>query len=252
VTARATRLALLVMGSVVCAPVHWVLADGALPPIPYRYVHPPAALARENKPPQGIESTLPAHGGAASALRVFTGDGQVGLTAPAGTFRVPPGSGLRISIQPLDAAVTLPGLTALDGNVYRLTVAATRNGGKVTVVHPFSLTFRWPHLPTAIYRSASLNGGAANAWARVCYSDQGTLTGFTLTCGSRLTGTYAVGTSPLNSTVRRPHTPIVRSRLAWLDPYIPILAAILVLIATSMLLYAVAWPRRGRGGGQGA
>jgi hypothetical protein len=242
VTVRAAWLALLALSCAAFAPARDVSADGTLPPIPYRYLHPPAALASQNSPPLSANVSLSTHGGVTGVVNVFTKDGQVGLTARPGAFQVPSGDRLQIAIAPVDMAVRFPGLVALDGNVYSVQLSTRPAGGTVHVLHAFNLTFRWPHLPTGIYV------GSGSTLKQLCYTDQGTLTGFTLTCRARTGGIYAAGTSPTNVSVTTPNTPIAHSRLAWLDPYIPILAAILVLIATSMVLYAVAWPRGGKDG----
>jgi hypothetical protein len=55
-------------------------ADGSLPPQPYNYLHPPAALAGSNHPPQAEHVRLSADVGRSHGGFGFTGDGQAGIT----------------------------------------------------------------------------------------------------------------------------------------------------------------------------
>lgn len=214
-------------------------ADGALPPLPYRYLHPPPALSAGNKPPLSINKTVATSSLASAQLRIFTRDGQIGLIAPVGALTASAGTSVRISIAPVESPPGVPGLYVVDGNAYQLSLQSEPGNGRVTFAKRASVVFRWPHIPTAVFTYTG------SAWKRICYSDQGVLAGFTLSCRIRSAGIYAAVAPPSTTILRVPNTPIAHSRFAWLDPYIPILAAAAVLIGTSLLVYAVAWPRRG-------
>jgi hypothetical protein len=223
--------------------VRTVLADGSLPPLPYRYLHPPPALSHNNKPPLSGTGTFRAPGGTSPQLKQFTRDGLTGITATAGTFRLATGKSLRIDIKPVETPSGLPSVYAVDGNSYAVSFSAQPGNGTVTVQKPFNLVVRWPHIPTAIYTYVS------TTWRRICYSDKGVLAGFTLSCKANAAGIFAAVAPPTTTVVTAPNTPIVHSRFAWLDPYIPVLAAAALLLATTILLYFVVWPRRGTGSG---
>jgi hypothetical protein len=145
---------------------------------------------------------------------------------------------IRVSIAPVDSPAGLPGIYVVDGNAYQLAVQSEPGNGPVTFSKPVSMVFRWPHIPTAVF---TYDG---KGWKRVCYSDQGVLAGFTLSCRIRSTGIYAAVAPPSTTVLRLPNTPVAHTRFAWLDPYIPVLAAAALLIGTSLLVYAIAWPRR--------
>lgn len=223
--------------------VRTVLADGSLPPLPYRYLHPPPALSHNNKPPLSGTGTFRAPGGTSPQLKHFTRDGLAGITASAGTFRLATGKSLRIDIKPVETPSDLPSVYVVDGNAYDVSFSAQPGDGAVTVKKSFNLVVRWPHIPTAIYTYAG------NTWRRICYSDNGVLAGFTLSCKANAAGVFAAVAPPTTTVVTAPNTPIAHSRFAWLDPYIPVLAAAALLLATTILLYFVVWPRRGTGSG---
>lgn len=230
-----------------CVAMSWVLggaiahADGALPPLPYRYLHPPPALAQNNEPPLSRRLVIRMLVGSSPRIQTFTHDGQVGVTANTGAIRLSPGKSLEISIRPVETPPGLPGLYVVDGNAYDIALTTQPGNGTPTIIKPFNVIMRWPHIPTAIY---AYTGGA---WRRICYSDQGVLAGFTLSCKSATSpGVYAAVAPPSTTVITTPNTPIAHSRFAWLDPYIPILAAAALLLATTILLYFVVWPRRGK------
>ena len=119
-------------------------ADSTLPPLPYRYLHPPAALAGTNKPPSALRRVLPVTRGVVQPAFLFTPDGQAGIGFDAGALR--PGSGAHsvlIEIRPLESPPGLPAPLAIDGNAYSFSARAQPGKRPVQVVKPFSLTLRW-------------------------------------------------------------------------------------------------------------
>jgi hypothetical protein len=231
-------LLLALLAVTVCAafgPVPAAQADGSLPPLPYRYLHPPPALAKNNKRPLDGVGSFPTRNGVSPQLKLFTRDGLTGVVARPGSLRVATGKRIRITIRPVNAPSGLPGIYVVDGNAYTVMLQAEPDNGPVTTVRPFNLVFRWPHIPTAIYMYRG-------SWKRVCYSDQGTLSGFTLSCHARSSGLYAAAAPPPTSTIKLP-APIAHSWFSRVVPYIPFIAAILLLLVTSVVLYIMVWPR---------
>src|SRR4051794_40592832 len=56
------------------------LADGSVPPQPYRYLHPPPALKGSNLRPESGVTTVRVQGGSAvEPVLLFTNDQQVGV-----------------------------------------------------------------------------------------------------------------------------------------------------------------------------
>jgi hypothetical protein len=67
-------------------------AEGPLPPQSYNYLHPPPALAGVNRPPQSGAGIVSLQSGRSPAVFAFTRDGQAGISAPPGAFRVDSGT----------------------------------------------------------------------------------------------------------------------------------------------------------------
>jgi hypothetical protein len=110
------------------------LLDGLAPPAPYRWVHPPAALAAGNKRPAGVRFPLKltARGSALSAFS--TPDGQVNLVMGEGAVPSRPGqTQVVVTVQPLDPArlPAPPGLLVA-GNAYRVLASYRPSGRPVT------------------------------------------------------------------------------------------------------------------------
>ena len=86
---RATGIIpLLTTGLLVLPAPAVVRADGSLPPLPYRYLHPPPALASVNKPPTIGMRLIPAdYLRALTSWFVFTPDGRAGLSGRKGALQ---------------------------------------------------------------------------------------------------------------------------------------------------------------------
>jgi hypothetical protein len=127
-------------------------ADGFVPPHPYRYLHPPPALAKGNKQPTGVEKLLPAaKGRSVGDFTHFTADGQAGLGGHSGVFRVPVKARyVDLRIQPVNPPAPLPRQYSLDGNAYAMSATARPGGQAAGVTQKLGLIFRWAQLPHAI------------------------------------------------------------------------------------------------------
>ena len=130
--------------------------DGLAPPPAYRWVHPPSELRAGNRPPAPASATVPLTDTGSAAALVSTPDDQVQVSIPAGAF--PPAAGqnaLEVSIQPLDPAQVPapPAGMAIQGNAYRITVAAVPSGATPTAVQPVDVTLRYPVDATSVILS---------------------------------------------------------------------------------------------------
>jgi hypothetical protein len=207
-------------------------ADGSLPPLPYRYLHPPAALAPQNNLPKSGAGAVAVSGGRSSAASIFTGDGQAGLIAPAGAFAVSSSvHALQIRITPVNAPAGLPLGLAVDGNAYQY-VASSPPKVMIAVV------LQWPHIPSELdeYR----NG----AWHRICYSSNAILTSRTVLCHAASLGIFAAlvpGTFTSVAPSTGPTSSSPGNTIAQAIPFI--LATIVILVALGLGLI-IARPRR--------
>jgi hypothetical protein len=141
-----------------------VRADGYLPSQPYHYLHPPAAVARTNKPPASVSRTYTlTKGRIPSDFVLFTHDTQAGLGAHPGDIIAPtPAKSVTISIRPVSPPGRMPDHRLLDGNAYNVRVLGEPGNRAVRLHHTVSLALRWPHSPSAILR---YSGGR---WVPVC------------------------------------------------------------------------------------
>src|SRR5579872_5867117 len=98
-------------------------ADGSIPPLPYRYLHPPPALTSGNRQPTGVSRTLNV---ASGNLTAFTPDGQAGISLEAQTL----GNAKQVAIRinPVNTPPGLPSDIAADGNAYAIVVQKLSNG----------------------------------------------------------------------------------------------------------------------------
>jgi hypothetical protein len=209
-----------------------VLADGTLPPLPYRYLHPPAALAGNNKPPSGGARVLPVDYMRASSFGAFSQDTQVGVTGPRGTFAVKQAAtAVELHMTPADTPSGLPAQVAPDSNAYRITATEQPDGSAVRLAKAVNVVLRWPHIPIAMYRYQ--NG----SWHQVCSSDTGVLTSSILSCPTKKLGLFVAVTIPSATVANAPTTPA-----SGLNPYIPILSAAILIIIAIVLGYIVTHP----------
>jgi hypothetical protein len=141
-----------------------VLYDGYVPPPPYRWVHPPAAVARGNQQPQdgtGIIALTP-QGSAPAAIG--TEDEQAVVVFPRGAITPLAGEpSVEVRLVPLDPAALGPAPKGLrfDGNAYRVTVAYTVSHKPAALALAVNIVLRYATGANAILRRAG------STWASV-------------------------------------------------------------------------------------
>lgn len=208
-----------------------VRADGSLPPLPYRYLHPPPALAATNNVPQSGVARLPIHGGRAVAGDIFTHDGQAGILAPQNAFEAPRGAtALEVRVQPVNTPPGLPGGFTTDGNAYRVIAQGEPGNLPVSLKGPITIVLRWPHIPTAIYVYRT------NSWQQVCYSDRAILSPSTMSCHAKTLGIFDAVALP-SVTGIKPTSPSNTSSLARIRQFIPVVVVIIVILIALVLGY---------------
>jgi hypothetical protein len=223
-------------------------ADGNLPPLPYRYLHPPPALAQGNQPPVPLIHVIPSdYLKALTVVTVFTPDSQAGVTGPRGSFRLVSGStSLVLRIRPVEIPPGLPQQVAADGNAYEFEAQSQPSGRPATLARGAKLETGWPaiilkypHIPIAMYR------WDGRAWSQICYENLAVVTSSTIACDTRQLGIFVAATTSFNAqTPATVSTPWYR-----LNPYIPVLAALLLIAAAIALGFAVTRPGPGAGSG---
>jgi hypothetical protein len=241
---RPARLYCVAVAAVLAASLagtHVARADGTLPPQPYNYLHPPASLKGENNAPTSADKTIQASGGFSRAGFVFTPDTQAGIVAPAGAFAtLPTATAVRVQIRPVETPSGLPHNLVGEGNAYTISAEGEPGNTAVRLVRKVTLTLRWPHIPLAIYSYA---GGT---WSQLCYSDQATFTPSTMACPIKTLGLYTAVNNPAFAGIHTPTTPAPSSRFAWLNRYIPLIAALAVLLFTTIFAFLAIRPDRRR------
>lgn len=221
-----------------------VWADGILPPQPYRYLHPPPALAAENSPPESGDSSLQVVRGRSKAGFLFTKDTQAGLIVPAGTFvTAPAATSIRIHIRPVETPPGLPQHYAAEGNAYLVTAGGEPGNTPVRLARRVNLTLRWPHPPLAIYE---YTGGK---WSQVCYSDNATFTTSTMACPTSTLGIFTAVTNPALSGAAPPAS-VSPSRFAWLNRYITVTVLLVVVVVVALIALVTARPGKKSSGGR--
>jgi hypothetical protein len=206
-----------------------VSADGNLPAQPYRYLHPPAALAKNNQTPLPGQYVVPADYLRSSGFDMFTLDGQAGLSGQAKSFHPPKGAtAVTLRVRPVEAPSGLPAQVALDGNAYNVTATEQPGSSLLAPARPVNIILRWPHLPIAVYTYQK--GG----WRQLCYSNKALLTTTTISCPSTTLGIFAAVTTPSNigSTGSAP-------RSSSLSRYILLIAALVVVVLAAIGAYFV-------------
>jgi hypothetical protein len=134
-----------------------LLYDGYTPPPPYRWVHPPDAVARGNQPPQsgsGVAELTPSGSAPAS---IATGDEQAVLVVPRGAIAPRQGEpSVEFRIDPLDPATVGPPPTGLryDSNAYRVTATYTVSHQPAPLIAPVNIVLRYATNATTIAHSA--------------------------------------------------------------------------------------------------
>lgn len=122
-----------------------LLYDGLVPLPPYRWVHPPADVARDNQPPTPVEQTLTI-GPRSPASEVATDDDQALVTFPAGVIAAKSGeSSVKVKITPLDPATVAPAPKSqpYDGNAYRIEAVYAASGAPVALTAPVTIVLRY-------------------------------------------------------------------------------------------------------------
>jgi hypothetical protein len=151
-------VAAMYLGTVMTAwpfPVR-LLYDGLVPLPPYRWVHPPASRARDNKqalPGSGIIAIGPP----SRAVEVATDDDQALVTFAEGVIAPHPGdSSVKVAVVPLDPTTVAPapGARRFDGNAYRIEATYTPSGAPAVLVSPVTVVLRYPVHATLFFRLA--------------------------------------------------------------------------------------------------
>ena len=117
------------------APAAVPIYDGiGNPDEPYRYVDPPAGY-RDTKPPTTASETLKVSHGRSASGQVNTDElgPQLALFVPPGALALPAATRtVTVTAAPVPAPSVLPSDGTIEGNVYRVTVAAS--GGRVDLI----------------------------------------------------------------------------------------------------------------------
>lgn len=236
------------------APVRWIAAafvcacalglplaasaDGTLPPQPYHYLHPPAAIKGSNSPP-GFGQLL---GQVRNSLSVssgyaFTDDGQAGIAVKEKAFRTPASdTSYQVAIKPVETPPGLPKEVVADGNAYSFVATGQPSGKPAVLTTIANIILKWPHIPVAMYR---YTGGK---WLQVCYSDKAVFTPSTVACPTRQLGLFVAVNRPSNAGGNVPTTPVSNTPYAWINKYIPLIAAGAVVLLAVVLGYIVSRP----------
>ncbi len=135
------------------APIR-ILYEGEAPPLPYRWVHPPAELAQDNQPPQSGAGQIALTPQGSQSTSIVTDDGQAGVIFRFGAIAPRTGAtSVQAKVVPLDPAALPrpPSGLRFDGNAYR--VEATYNTGEPVVLSmPMTVVLRYPRHATMLLR----------------------------------------------------------------------------------------------------
>ena len=135
------------------APIR-ILYEGEAPPLPYRWVHPPAELAQDNQPPQSGAGQIALTPQGSQSTSIVTDDGQAGVIFRFGAIAPRTGAtSVKAKVVPLDPAALPrpPSGLRFDGNAYR--VEATYNTGEPVVLSmPMTVVLRYPRHATMLLR----------------------------------------------------------------------------------------------------
>lgn len=127
------------------SPAH-ILYDGLAPLAPYRWVHPPPELARDNQPPEPGTGEVPFGPEGLSPLSVTTGDGQATVIFGEKTVAAQAGaSAVMVRLVPLDPATmaAAPSGLRFDSNAYRIDVSYASTGKPVVLRAPATVVLRY-------------------------------------------------------------------------------------------------------------
>lgn len=130
-----------------------ILYDGLAPLTPYRWVHPPPELARDNQPPEPGTGDIPFGPEGLSPLSVTTGDGQAAVIFSEKTVARRAGeAAVRVTLVPLDPAARAaapPGLR-FDSNAYQIEVSYIPSGALVRLSARATVVLRYATGATGI------------------------------------------------------------------------------------------------------
>ncbi len=133
-----------------------LLYEGEAPPLPYRWVRPPATLAEPNQPPESGAGAIPLTPDGSQSASILTDDGQAAVIFRSGAIAPRAGvTSVQATITPLDparVAAPPPGLR-FDGNAYRME-ATYRDGTPISLAKPATAVLRYPRHATMLLRSA--------------------------------------------------------------------------------------------------
>jgi len=135
-----------------------LLYEGEVPPAPYRWVHPPPELARDNQQPTGGSGQIGLNPSGSGSASILTDDAQAGVIFPHDAVAPQPGvTSATVKIAPVDPATVAPPPRgyAFDGNAYRVE-AAYSNGRPVALRRSVTPVLRYPRHATVLLR---WNGG---------------------------------------------------------------------------------------------
>ncbi len=131
-----------------------ILYEGEAPPLPYRWVHPPANLPEANQPPAPGAGNIALTPAGSQSSSLLTDDGQAALIFRFGAIAPRSGaSSVEVKITPLDPVALSPAPAGLqfDGNAYRM--EATYNTGEpITLLKPVTPVLRYPKHATTLLR----------------------------------------------------------------------------------------------------
>jgi hypothetical protein len=131
-----------------------LLYEGEVPPAPYRWVHPPPALARDNQQPAGGTGQIGLNPAGSGSASILTDDAQAGVIFPHDAVAPRPGvTSATVRITPVDpgtASAPPPGY-AFDGNGYRVE-AVYSNGAPLVLRRPVTPVLRYPRHATVLLR----------------------------------------------------------------------------------------------------
>ena len=134
-----------------------LLYDGLVPLPPYRWVHPPAGRAKDNKPPLLGAGTVQL-GPPSQAAEISTDDDQALVTFPLGIIAPRAGeTSVKVMVVPLDpvAVAPAPGERRFDGNAYRIEASYAASGEPVVLSAPATVVLRYPVHATLLLRAGN-------------------------------------------------------------------------------------------------
>ena len=132
-----------------------ILYDGLTPLAPYRWVHPPPVLARDNQPADPGTGDVPFGPEGLSPLSVTTGDGQAAVIFNEKTVAPRAGeAAVRVSLTPLDPATVAPPPAGLrfDSNAYRIDSSYMPSGVPVQLHAPATVVLRYATAANEVVR----------------------------------------------------------------------------------------------------